>query len=428
MLLLLVCVASVLYTAAYARVKEYGVAPWWTFGVNIWGTLAAYSDLKAGDLALCKRLHARLEYKVGDLKRFLDNGSMCYVAHKTKREVSISGFVFNGATVRPEDGMKNFFNPFSGDFLRGTRERIIGHWLFEVVSLMHSSPVESIFVALASLQDGIEGLPIDAVKELQDLGIPFLAMSSTKTDTDSILIPDVYFVANTGYRYMRKRVSYAAQVSPWEGKGDRAFFRGASTGATLEVDNWMDGPRVKAALMSKSYEFMDVGISSVTQVKNPEDKELITSLMKEKGALKAEIPLTEAIRRYKVLIDIDGNTNSWQGAFWKLLSNCLTVKVECEYRQWWYPRLVPWEHYVPATCDMSDLPEKVLWGLNASHAEAVADMVEKSTRLMESITYAETLTSFASVFSEFRRPLHEHPLVQGRLVQGEFIMQIDSAN
>ena len=196
----------------------------------------------------------------------------------------------------------------------------------------------------------------------------------------------------------------------------------------MEVHNWMDGPRVKAALMSKSHEFMDVGISSVSQVKNPEDKELITGLMKEEGVLKSEIPKEEAIARYKVLIDIDGNTNSWEGAFWKLLSNCLTVKVECEYRQWWYHKLVPWEHYVPANCNMSDLPQRIMWGLNASNAQAVAGMIEKSTSLMESITYAETLTSYASTFNEFRFPIREHPLVQGRLVQGEFIMQIDSEN
>ena len=424
MLLLLVCITSVIYTASSASVKNYGMAPWWTFGVQgVWGALPAYSRRKAGDLALCKRLHAHLEYNVGNLGRFANERSTCFVAHKSHAEVAVSGFVFSNVTVRLVEGMRVGFNPF----FRPEREQLVGQWLFEVVSSMESSPTESIFVALASMHDGIDGIPDDIAKELRDLGVPFLTMSSTKSDTHSILIPDAYFIRDMGHRYLRSMVLRASRASPWGRKGDKAFFRGASTGGGLGVDTWMDVPRVKAALMSKSHDFMDVGISSVSQVRKPEDKELIAGLMKEKGALKAEIPLTEAIRRYKVLIDIDGNFNSWQGAFWKLLSNCLTVKVECEYRQWWYPRLVPWEHYVPATCDMSDLPEKVLWGLNASHAEAVADMVEKSTRLMESITYAETLTSFASVFSEFRRPLHEHPLVQGRLVQGEFIMQIDSA-
>jgi hypothetical protein len=63
--------------------------------------------------------------------------------------------------------------------------------------------------------------------------------------------------------------------------------------------------------------------------------------------------------RYKYQVDIDGNTNSWPGLFQKLLTGSPVLKVQSpgHLRQWYYPRLIPWQNYIPIASDMSDLIE-----------------------------------------------------------------------
>ncbi|WP_267895632.1 glycosyl transferase family 90 [Polynucleobacter acidiphobus] len=69
------------------------------------------------------------------------------------------------------------------------------------------------------------------------------------------------------------------------------------------------------------------------------------------------------INTFKYLIDVDGNSNAWSSLFLKLLSGSVVLKVESEdgYKQWYYDRLIPWQHYVPVNKDLSDLQEKLDW-------------------------------------------------------------------
>jgi hypothetical protein len=67
----------------------------------------------------------------------------------------------------------------------------------------------------------------------------------------------------------------------------------------------------------------------------------------------------EALIQARGIIDIDGNANSWDGLFWKLLSNSVVLKVESNNSQWYYSQLKPWHHFVPVKADLSDLVEKV---------------------------------------------------------------------
>src|SRR5690606_24236830 len=74
-------------------------------------------------------------------------------------------------------------------------------------------------------------------------------------------------------------------------------------------------------------------------------------------------------------IDIDGWTNAWSNLLIRLHFGCCVLKIDSAdgYRQWWYHRLVPWEHFVPVRADMSDLAEKIDWvRSNDQEAEAIA--------------------------------------------------------
>ena len=65
--------------------------------------------------------------------------------------------------------------------------------------------------------------------------------------------------------------------------------------------------------------------------------------------------------KFKYLIDIDGNSNSWPGLFMKLCSGSCILKVDSEYNfyQWFYKYSKPWIHFVPINSDLSDLYEKL---------------------------------------------------------------------
>ncbi len=81
------------------------------------------------------------------------------------------------------------------------------------------------------------------------------------------------------------------------------------------------------------------------------------------------------INTFKYLIDVDGNSNAWSSLFLKLLSGSVVLKVESEggYKQWYYDRLIPWQHYVPVNKDLSDLIEKMYWLiLNDKISKAIA--------------------------------------------------------
>ena len=70
------------------------------------------------------------------------------------------------------------------------------------------------------------------------------------------------------------------------------------------------------------------------------------------------------LNKFKYHLDIDGNSNAWSGLFSKLLSGGLVFKIDSEYSQWYYDRLLPWKHYIPISTDFNDLLDKVQWALN----------------------------------------------------------------
>ena len=67
---------------------------------------------------------------------------------------------------------------------------------------------------------------------------------------------------------------------------------------------------------------------------------------------------------YKYLVDVDGNSCSFERYFWVLLSNSLVLKQITPNIQWYYSALNPYEHFVPVKEDLSDLLEKYEWALS----------------------------------------------------------------
>lgn len=67
------------------------------------------------------------------------------------------------------------------------------------------------------------------------------------------------------------------------------------------------------------------------------------------------------MRNYKYILDIDGNSCTWDATAWKLNSNSVIFKTESIWTQWFYDNYIAWKHYIPIADDFSDLQEKYQW-------------------------------------------------------------------
>jgi len=94
------------------------------------------------------------------------------------------------------------------------------------------------------------------------------------------------------------------------------------------------------------------------------------------------------------ILSIDGVGNEWTLP-WKLMSNSVTLLVESSrVWQWYYPRLRPWQHYVPIRNDLSDFVERVRYVLDPANDAALKRIAEASTALVSELHIDEEVDTF----------------------------------
>jgi hypothetical protein len=188
------------------------------------------------------------------------------------------------------------------------------------------------------------------------------------------LLPDPYFYSTLGYHELR--LAMPREGVKWKDREPMAFWRGSTTGLldgqpSIQSHNMTELLRIRLCEIALSHaRIMDFGITEVVQAAGPEVADALRDFCEQKGMLKSFVPI-EHMARYKLILDIDGNANSW-GLFAKLLLGSCVLKVESVWEEWFYEKLVPWRHYVPVNADLSDLTEKIQWCLdNDQEAEAI---------------------------------------------------------
>ena len=172
---------------------------------------------------------------------------------------------------------------------------------------------------------------------------PVIAFGKSVSNHPEIIqIPSLYLLDGTVGRRCKKteRVD-----PPFHLKRGKVCFYGASTGYL----NTNKNQRVQAALWAKDKKNMVIKITNWCQ---GADYDLIS-----KG-LANQIPhisdKTKSIRRqllYKYLLNIDGNSTSWDRFVWQLFSNSLSLKLESPQTEFWYPLLKDRINYVSVTLD-----------------------------------------------------------------------------
>jgi hypothetical protein len=229
---------------------------------------------------------------------------------------------------------------------------------------------------------------------LGDIGyVPGVAFCDNRPEY--FLVPDNLFIASRGYEAVR--LAMGQRDVPWHDRREVALWRGSTTGHPSDRSvGWRSLPRLILCEFGRRHQdLIDAGVTRAVQVEAPDEVE---AEIKAAGHWRGFVPATE-FNHFKYQIDIDGNTNSWPGLFQKLLTGSTVLKVESPYgyRQWYYGRLQPWHNYVPVSCDMSDLVEKIRW--LREHDEVAQQIGRAGKVLAEAATIERELEGAVSTIA-----------------------------
>lgn len=184
--------------------------------------------------------------------------------------------------------------------------------------------------------------------------LPLLTFAKNKHSLGGILIPD--FEALQGYKRLTANILAANRQYPWSVKENKAFWRGASTGGTFQMDNWDKFPRARLVMHSiNNPRDIDARFTSLVQMDRNTH-----NYLSAKGFLGMPAAAAEHVR-YKYQIEVDGNSCSYSRCYWELLSNSVMLKQVSDNIQWYYGALVPYQHYIPLATDLSDLLQQIFW-------------------------------------------------------------------
>jgi hypothetical protein len=276
-----------------------------------------------------------------------------------------------------------------------------GHISFSIdEKLLDSRHFRHILGAIQKLSE-LTPLPnVDFIISLQDCineekWGPLFTFAKRKEAQSIILIPD--FKALTGYPGLRHDMELGSLKFPWEKKIPQLFWRGATTGGWLTATTWEQIARCKLALLSLQHpQKINAKISGIVQ-SDPD----VPPLIKAKGLLGRTVDQIDHLE-YKYLVDVDGNSCSFERYFWALLSNSLVFKQMTLNIQWYYGPLHPYEHFIPVKEDLSDLIEQYQWALD--HDEEAKQIAINATEFVKNnLSTEDVFVYMATLLHEYAR-------------------------
>jgi len=175
------------------------------------------------------------------------------------------------------------------------------------------------------------------------------------------LIPDPDFFINRAYASVREQA-----VPNWPDRSREIIWRGSPNGegmvsnATMRADDIALMQRVRMCLLLREHRGIDARLVNFGRT---DSLSLDDVRALEMAGIVGQSVDSSEWRQRRFAIDIDGYTNSWSGLFTKLLMGCCVLKVASPagFRQWYYHRLEPWQHYIPVAADLSDLMHQIEW-------------------------------------------------------------------
>lgn len=243
---------------------------------------------------------------------------------------------------------------------------------------VHLPRIDSYLYWLTLCPPEVTGITADLSDGDADSTATF-AMSSYLPD--KVLLPDTYFFRSRGF--VRMRAHADTHAVPWERRSEVLRWRGVSTGQGRREPVAGDPgvlPRIRLAMLLKDEPRCDVGIAG------SDSGEALAETLRRAGLMRARIEEPTWVGD-KYGIDIDGNSNTWSNFIVRLHLGCCMLKVDSPrgYRQWYYGRIAPWQHFVPVKSDLSDMLEKIDW-VRRHDAEA-REIAASGQRLARSMSF-----------------------------------------
>lgn len=185
--------------------------------------------------------------------------------------------------------------------------------------------------------------------------------SRNKNDKKSILIPDIYQLFNYGNKLNNCIDNGVFNTKPINKIG----FFGSSTGSTNPSLN----KRIDMALWSIGHrDIIDCYITNIVQMSTVDLKKQIPDY---EEILHKNVDW-DVLFKYKFLLDIPGNTCSWDRIPLVLNSKSLLFKTECDDNTWYYPLLHSGTHFVSVDKD-TIRNKKLFYENNAKEANFIIE-------------------------------------------------------
>ncbi len=170
----------------------------------------------------------------------------------------------------------------------------------------------------------------------------------------NILIPDSYYVESLGHTEILRSLKNLNMF-----KFEIAYFVGGKNG--LIRKNTEIGDRGRLVLHSlNERDILKCDISFFANLRSNINYEIFHNFFIKNNLGENYRMKIDQMYDYLIQVDVDGNTNSFEGFFHKLYSGrpLLKIKSSLGYRQWYYDRLKPDYHYFDVKSDLSNFREK----------------------------------------------------------------------
>ncbi len=212
---------------------------------------------------------------------------------------------------------------------------------------------------------------------------------------DVVPLPDSHFLQQRGYAIFDEA---AAQYGlPWRDRGSEIIWRGSVTGNGhfSVAPQFSNDPSVVQRLRFAAVAAANsIDFKFVVPRNDPQYHALANA-----GWLGAAANASNWAT-LKIAVDIDGYSNAWSNFLTRLKLGCCVLKVDSQfgYRQWYYDRIKPFEHFVPVRSDLSDLAEKVAW--LRQHDKDAQEIASAGQEFARSMTFASETGIAAGLINE----------------------------
>lgn len=206
--------------------------------------------------------------------------------------------------------------------------------------------------------------------------VPFLRCDWNDRNSHSlksIPIPD-FHIQLPSYADAIASIATARGQYPFDKRRRKAFWRGSLSGPQHAThENLQSFPRYKLLEIARTAPAMiDARLTNYDDIATRDHDGMIRDhLTQQFGELAAHVPESGLVA-HRYAISIEGAVAAWRRVPIILAAGCVLL-LQHEWKQFFYPGLQPWKHYVPIRTDVSDLLDRYSWlEDHPAEAEAIA--------------------------------------------------------